>query len=111
MKVSDYLASLGASADEVAESLRKQGVNGRRCSKASCPILNGIYKACPNYWTGLRITGGRKREDGNWNYHASLDDSQIMDPTLPQAVMNFIGNFDCGEYPDLESRLSVGPEK
>lgn len=103
MSVNQYLTSLGASADEVAESLRQQGVKGRRCSKCSCPILNGIYKACPNYWTGLRITGSGKKKDGSCSYYASLNDCQIMDPTLPQAVMDFIGNFDEGKYSDLES--------
>lgn len=111
MKVSDYLASLGASADEVAESLRKQGITGKRGSKVSCPILNGIYKACPKYWTGLNIYGRGKKSDGSYDYYATLSDSQIMDPTLPPAVINFIGNFDEGKYPDLESRLSVGPEE
>lgn len=102
MKLNEYLTSLGSSADEVAESLRQQGVKGRRGSSRRCPILNGIYKACPDYWSGLIIVNGRKKDDGNWSYYAALRDSQIMDPTLPQAVMNFIGNFDEGKYPDLE---------
>jgi hypothetical protein len=111
MKVSDYLASLGASADEVADSLRKQGVTGKRKSTCKCPILNGIYKACPKYWTGLEIFGVSRTIDGKPHYRATLSDSQIMDPTLPQPVIDFIGNFDEGKYPDLESRLSIGPEE
>ncbi len=102
MEINEYLSSLGNSADEVAEALRKQGVKGKRGSKCSCPILKGIYKACPNYWTGLEIRSGQVRDDGSWYYHASLNDSQIVDPTLPQPVMNFIGGFDSGKYPDLE---------
>jgi len=30
-----------------------------------------------------------------------LHDIQIFDPVLPQAVQDFIGDFDLGEYPDL----------
>jgi len=102
MNIHEYLSSLGNSANEVAESLRKQGVKGKRKSACACPILKGIYKACPNYWSGLEISGGHLRADG-WHYHVSLNDSQIVDPTLPQPVMNFIGNFDTGKYPDLEA--------
>lgn len=102
MNLNEYLTSLGSSADEVAESLRQQHVRGRRGSTHQCPIIRGIYKACPDYWSGLRIVSGYKKQNGDWGYTATLRDSQIMDPTLPQAVMNFIGNFDEGKYPDLE---------
>jgi hypothetical protein len=111
MKVNEYLASLGASADEVAESLRKQGVKGKRRSACKCPILNGIYKAIPNYWSGLEIYGSATFSLARTpHYHATLRDSQIIDPTLPQAVMDFIANFDSGQYPELDSEISVGPE-
>lgn len=103
MNIREYLSSLGNSSEEVAESLRKQGVKGYRKSVYACPILQGIYKACPNYWSGLEINGGIKNFDGSWRYRASLHDSQIVDPTLPQPIMNFIGDFDTGKYPDLES--------
>lgn len=102
MRVSEYLKSLGNTAEDVAMSLRAQGIKGKKLSRNHCPILNGIYKACPDYWTGLRIVNGRKI-DGKWYYHATLDDAQIMDPTLPEPVMQFIGEFDEGKYPDLEA--------
>jgi hypothetical protein len=101
MRIGDYLKSLGNTADEVAESLREQGIKGVKLSKCHCPILNAIYKACPDYWSGLRIVNGNKCGD-HWHYSASLDDCQIMDPSLPQPVMDFIGEFDSGKYPDLE---------
>lgn len=104
MKITDYLASLGDTPEEVAESLRKQGVKGKKKSKCHCPILNGIYQACPDYWPGLRIVNGSKLSNGSWSYYATLDDSQIMNPRLPQSVMDFIGAFDAGEYPDLEAQ-------
>jgi hypothetical protein len=103
MTVTEYLKSLGNSEAEVAESLRQQGVKGLRKNTCNCPVLNGIYKACPDYWPGLRIFGGKKYGD-HWIYQALLGDAQILDPTLPQAVMDFIGEFDEGKYPDLEAK-------
>lgn len=106
MKIGEYLKSLGHTSEEVANSLRAQGIKGVKESHGHCPILNGIYKACPDYWSGLRIVNGVKL-GAEWSYYATLSDSQIMDPALPQAVMNFIGEFDEGKYPDLEAKAKV----
>lgn len=102
MTVTEYLRSLGRTPIEVADALRKRGIRGKRQSRTCCPILNGIYEACPDYWPGLRIVNGDRGKDGNWTYVATLGDVQIIDPVLPQPVMNFIGNFDTGMYRDLE---------
>ena len=104
MKISDYLASLGDTPDAVAENLRKQNVKGVIGSKCSCPILNAVYQSCPDYWPGLQIVNGKKIGD-RWHYCATLDDWQIVDPSLPQPVMDFIGRFDQGEYPDLVAKV------
>lgn len=105
MLLNQYLNSLGNTSEEVAASLRTQQIKGRKNDVRLCPILNGIYQACPDYWSGLRIHGGRKRKSGDhWHYSATLNDSQILDPTLPQPVMDFIGDFDSGKYPDLEAK-------
>jgi hypothetical protein len=103
MGIKEYLSSLGSTPDEVAASLEKQGIKGIRKSQCLCPILNAIYKACPNYWSGLRIVGGSKRGE-HWSYWATLDDCQIMDPVLPQPVMDFIGIFDEGGYEHLAAK-------
>lgn len=100
MRLDEYLASLGNTADEVANSLRRQGVKGKIGSTCYCPILNAIYKACPDYCPGLMIDG-RPSETGNHGYQAILNDSQIMDPSLPKPVQLFVGEFDLGKYPDL----------
>lgn len=104
MNIKEYLTSLGNTSEEVAESLRKQGVKGLRRSKCKCPIINGIYQAVPNYWSGLNIVNGCKLAEGDWSYYATLNDCQILDPDLPKPVMNFIGDFDEGKYPDLEAK-------
>ncbi len=108
MRLNEYLKSLGNTADEVADSLRQQGVKGIKESHCHCPILNAIYKAIPDYWPGLRIVNGSKRvwvdKKEHWSYCATLSSCQIIDPTLPQPVMDFIGEFDHGKYPDLETK-------
>ncbi len=100
MKISEYLASLGNTTDEVADSLRHHGVKGEIGSTCHCPILNAITKACPDYWSGLKIYGCVS-ETGDHHYEATLNDPQIMDPSLPKPVQWFIGEFDLGNYPDL----------
>lgn len=65
-------------------------------------IVLGIYRACPDYWPGLEIFSV------GVGYSASLGDSQIIDPSLPPAVVAFIGKFDAGDYPDLAaSRITT----
>lgn len=102
MLITEYLTSLGTTSEEVANSLRQQGVKGKKRSCKLCPILNGLYQACPDFWPGLKIQGGDKAGD-HWYYSATFNDCQICDPTLPAPVMDFIGDFDGGKYPDLEA--------
>jgi hypothetical protein len=99
MNVSEYLMSLGATADAVADSLRAQGIKGIKVSTCAYPIVNAIYKACPDYWAGLRIYGSGSGD--HRGYGATLDDDQICDPQLPRPVQDFIARFDRGDYPDL----------
>lgn len=103
MSVSDYLKSLGSTSKEVAANLRLYGIKGIIESNYNCPILNAIYKACPDYWPGLKIIVGYYDENRKEvKYYATLNDDQICDPTLPEPVQKFIADFDRGAYPDLE---------
>lgn len=103
MKLSEYLDSLGHTSEEVAGSLRQAGIKGIRVSPCHCPVLNAIYHALPDYWPGLKIYGAPAEAGKAASYHATLSDSQICDPALPRAVIDFIGDFDTGKYPDLEA--------
>lgn len=103
MKITEYFKSLGHTPDEVANSLRAQGIKGKIQSPCFCPILNGLYKSCPNYWSGLKIYGSSTVK-GKHTYKATLDDCQITDPILPDPVIQFLGEFDQGKYPDLVSK-------
>lgn len=101
MNLNEYLLSLGSSSEEVALSLIKQNVKGICHSLNKCPVINGIYKAIPTYNKGLQVVDGHKIIS-TWYYTASFGDNQIESPIFPQAVMDFMGDFDMGKYPDLE---------
>lgn len=115
MKISKYLESLGNTPDEVAESLRKQGVKGIKETSDACPIINGIYKNCPNAFPGLRIIAQLVKSgdltNDKFHYKATFDDIQIIDPELPQAVIGFLQRFDFGEYDFLDVLATTQEEK
>jgi hypothetical protein len=106
MSLKDYLTSLGNTSEEVAESMRKANVKGKRCDLRMCPILNAIYTGPikDKVWSGLIIHGGKKDKEGKRHYNATYNDCQIMDPQLPRPVQDFIADFDDGKYPDLEAK-------
>ncbi len=99
MTITEFLTSLGTTADEVADSLRAAGIRGIRSSMCNCPILNAVYQALPDYWPGLVILGSVTKNGRS--YRATLGDSQICDPRLTPAIEDFIAKFDSGSYPDL----------
>jgi hypothetical protein len=94
--ISEYLESLGNTADAVARSLMLQGVVGVRGNTRSCPLVVGINRHC-NAWSGLQADG-----DGNLRYN----DCQIMDPRNTDAGREFVKAFDRGKYRSLIRRGS-----
>ncbi len=103
--ITEYLRSLGDTPDEIAVALGVQGIKGKQTSLQQCIIANAINTQC-NAWAGLKIYGDCSKQDqeGHWYYRASYNDSQIMDPRLPQAVQDFLGLFNQGRYPDLVAK-------
>lgn len=101
MNINEYLKSLGETSEAVAQSLMAHGIKGIVRSPCACPIINGIYKSCPDYWPGLMIMGDNKY------YSATLNDLQIMDPKLPQPVVDFMKDFDNGKYPELIAKKVI----
>jgi hypothetical protein len=95
MMINEYVASLGNTAEEVAESLRKQGAKGVPNCKDASPVLAGIYLNC-NTWSGLRLIVSKG--SGRFTY----GDVQITDPANPpQPVVDFLVRFNEGEFQDL----------
>lgn len=86
---------LGKTSDDVANTLFLLGVRGVRRSSDNCPIINYFYRKNPNAWPGLEAP-----KPGKLTYN----DSQILDPTVSPAVMDFMRKFDDGCYPKLEAK-------
>jgi len=91
--LSDFMAELGSTADEVADSLRKLKVKGKRAG--GCTLRHPLAVAInthANSWGGLKVS-----PSGYMTY----DDCQIMDPKPTKAVCDFSQAFHEGAYPDL----------
>ena len=87
----EFLKSLGQSATEVAASLDKLGVKGKKKSPCNCPIAVAL-KQFSSCWPGIRV----HHRDITYN------DDQIIDPTPTPAVIDFTRLFDAGLFDHLE---------
>lgn len=83
-----FLASLGASADEVADTLRSKGVRGLPCAPGACPIARAIE----------RDLGSPGRCGVSHAWTEDREDSVAM----PEPVAEFVKAFDRGRYADLQ---------
>lgn len=92
MKINDYLAALGDTPLQVATSLEKQGIKGKRFNLFHCPLVRGVNTHCAT-WSGLMGCG---------SYGLTYNDPQITDPACPEACRVFMGRFDGGEFPELQ---------
>ena len=96
MKISQYLASLGRSPDQIACSLRRQGMAGKTSSQI---IIEALYRNCKP-WDGLNVF--ISHSNGKNYYYLTYDDAQMLDPVLPPVVEEFMRRFDAGEYQELK---------
>ena len=85
-QVRDFLRRLGKTPEEVAKKLAKRGIKGRRRSHCSCPIANALTARFSRQCTMSRIAAGVPG--------VCLTDA-------PQAVRDFVGDFDKGKFPEL----------
>lgn len=124
-KITDYLESMGSTADEVAQFLVLEGVKGQRHNAQFCPIIKAIYKKFPTLPRGLKVVsfnapagyynlgsyGSIWMEDRS-GVRVTWNDSQTMDPRCPKAVADFVLNFDAHKYPHLvgSSRKATAEE-
>lgn len=94
MAPADYLAALGNTADEVAETLRRLGVTGQRVVADSCPVANYLRE-----FAGV----GHPAMSPAW---IKLGDGWIA---TPAPVARFVARFDLGEFPDLITPVEASP--
>ena len=89
--ISMFLETLGATADEVAARLRKEGVKGWRAHAHTCPVARLVKKK-------YRGVG-----EFNISQHSFACSGGGFPRGVPDGVSNFITKFDEGAYPDLEA--------
>lgn len=100
IEISDYLKSLGETSEAVAQNLMAHGIKGIKESSTKCPIINAIYKYCPNCYPGLTIYKSGCCYCIKFN-RLLLMNPLIIDPYLSQPIVDFIRDFDNGKYPEL----------
>lgn len=118
-KIEDYLKSMGSTADEVAQYLKMEGIKGAKKDPCFCPIIKAIYHKFPNLSRGLKVESvyysagyrsfgvyGYLYMEGRTVVRVTWSDCQTMDPDCPDAIKNFVLNFDDGQYPDLVGESS-----
>jgi hypothetical protein len=95
--VADALRALGESADEVAESMRRLGIQGVRNTVRNLnPVVR--YLATKN----LRPVSNIDLTSGQALRFVSTTTGKPRQITLPPAVIHFLEAFNRGDYPALE---------
>lgn len=80
-KMQPVLRQLGGTSKEVARSLRRLGVQGRRRRTDHCPVAVYLRRMFPGAWVGLD------------NFGIGPDTA-----ALPRPVSEFVRRFDKGAY-------------
>ena len=93
--ITQALHDLGTNQDEVFQSLKDAGFIGERSSLDWCPVALYLqFKVNLDIRVNLDM-GAVVRSDGK--------EGQV---TLPNAVLQFLTDFDAGMYPELENSNS-----
>src|SRR4051812_14689649 len=94
---SDALRALGSSPEEVAQSLRQEGVRGvRNAVRTLNPIVR--YLATKN----LRPAADFDMTGGPTLRFFSTRTGKLRELSLPEPVIDFLEAFNRGDHPDLE---------
>jgi hypothetical protein len=88
MSIVDDLAALGETSEQVAETLKAQGIKGYIASPCSCPIY---------YY----LTGKGHPVDCLSHHSICLLSPYYGEVEMPEVVGRFIVAFDQGKYPEL----------
>lgn len=123
-KIEDFLKSLGNTSEEVANTLEAMGINGEKSNPTFCPIIKSIYNEFPNLSKGLKVEilyrsagyvnlgcYGKVWMNSSYSVVITWDDIQTMDPLCPEAVQQFVLDFDKGKYPNLVGKSETLTKK
>lgn len=80
--IKQELKALGNTADEIADSLRQLGITGNRDGYKSCPLFHFLERK------GFQVQGVSYCD-------VDLETTEV---TLPEACIEFIKEFDSGNY-------------
>jgi hypothetical protein len=92
--ITDTLAALGDTPDEIAASLRRLGIRGQRAVMCDCPLSRYATEAL-----GEPVMIGF----GTASVFVELDDGTELVTELTEAQRQFVWRFDHRGYRDLES--------
>lgn len=88
----EVLDGLGSTADEVADTLIKSGLKGRRAEACYCPVANYVRHEMPE------VTFASVYEFVN----ITDEHGTSLRTSTPDPVFDFIHLFDHNEFPELE---------
>ena len=95
------LEGLGNTPDEVADSLRAQGINGvRNTVRFLNPVVRYVHTLVADAYGIDLILGDRLR--------IVFANGRVSEVVVPQAVLRFLDEFHRGRYPDLEMPADPG---
>jgi hypothetical protein len=89
------LAAMGGTPDEVAATLRAEGVRGLRDSPS---VRNPVVR----YLNRQLDIGGRLEVGTGGTVLRLFRGGRVQETPLPDAVRDFLAGFHGGRYPDLE---------
>jgi hypothetical protein len=109
-EIESFLGGLGENADDVAASLRKQGVQGQPQDKAQCAIARylGAVVGAERRVRNISVGTSELSVSGPHWWSAKL----VIE--VPPAIQQFIRAFDRYQYPDLVAPVrsaasAIGP--
>lgn len=101
--VTDVLANLGTTAEEIARNLEKKGIKGKKCDEFDCPLSVYFKLMLTPYSTEdhpirvivlkfyIFVEAGKHR----W------DKDVLVDIDCPEHLTDFVEKFDKGMFPKL----------
>lgn len=90
-------SELPGTAERIAAFLDERGIKGERMNPEGCPIsryLTANVARPSEDWTGWLVCGSLAA-------YSLTEDGKVELPMHPQAVRDFIGDFDNYKYPNL----------
>lgn len=95
-----HLAALGVTPEQVADTLRREGITGLRETACDCPVANYLKKVLVEVTMPIVI---EHREPVVTTAYVSVPALHLLDHRLPHAVALFIERFDQGHYNELSA--------